>query len=110
MKSRVAEAMYKVWENRAREICGTVQFGGATKHCGCHCIRFARVGGEPEKVVGVFHLKRHGGAGEFEVVEDRHYHPPVHRARLGPGYQELFTAFDKGGVLVWIRTPAEVFN
>lgn len=107
MRERVAEAMYTVWGNRCRELCRDVEFGGATQHCGCHFIKFARPQRAPHLLVGVWHIKR-VGPGDFEVVADEHFNPPMKRDRLGPGYRELFYGFEHGGK--WVMIPNRKFT
>lgn len=101
MKERVAKAMFDVWLDRSAEICRNVEFGGATNHCKHHFVKFARVAGEPDKIVGVFHAKI-VGPGDVEIISDAHYHPPIHKARLNPGYQQLMVGFDRQARMVFI--------
>lgn len=101
MKERVAKAMFDVWLNRSVEICRGVEFGGATNHCRHHFVKFARVGGEPDKIVGVFHAKI-VGPGDVEIVSDAHYHPPISRERLNQGYRDLMNGFDRKAAMVFL--------
>jgi|tagenome__1003787_1003787.scaffolds.fasta_scaffold19477751_2 hypothetical protein len=101
MKERVAKAMFDVWINRSVEICRSVEFGGATNHCRHHFVKFARVEGEPDKIVGLFHAKI-VGPGDVEIISDAHYHPPMRRERLNPAYQQLMHGFDRKAAMVFI--------
>jgi hypothetical protein len=102
MKERVIRAMHTVWGNRCKEICRDVEFG-----C-CHgilptlekrrFIQIARSTSTPDRIVGIFH-SRPIDEGEFELMNERHFSPPVHESTLPKFYRVLL---HNGEGLSWV--------
>lgn len=107
MRERVATAMHTVWANRCEEICRDVEYGSTSgisadmdKH---RFIQIARSSSEPHLVVGIWHV-RPIGSGEQEIMNERIFSPPVHKATLRAFYRILIDNVQR---ITWVSEALE---
>jgi hypothetical protein len=108
MRERVITAMHKVWADRCREICRDVEYGTGwgvlPSFRKARFIQIARSSARPTMIVGIWHV-RPTGPGEHEIMNEKHFSPPIHVATLPKFYQILIDNVTEG--LTWVHQALE---